>query len=167
MLKTTRWILRGLNWANWIIGVLIVVAGVALGYFLSDQFLATAARSGAISPQALLDFVRVVFPMTAVVVVLAHIIFTRLIAVIDSASTGGAFTHVNAAHLRTVAWALLGTQIVDLGIGIYSQSLSVASGEYLGWSFGITGWLAVLLLFVLARIFETGAAMQADLSGTV
>jgi hypothetical protein len=36
-----------------------------------------------------------------------------------------------------------------------------------GWSFNITGWIAVLLLFVLARVFEQGAAMREDIEGTV
>jgi hypothetical protein len=37
----------------------------------------------------------------------------------------------------------------------------------LGWSFSVTRWLAVLLLFVLARVFEQGSRMREDLAGTV
>jgi hypothetical protein len=31
----------------------------------------------------------------------------------------------------------------------------------------VTGWLAVLLLFVLARVFDYGTRMRDDLEGTV
>ena len=34
-------------------------------------------------------------------------------------------------------------------------------------SFSVTPWIAVLLLFVLARVFDHGARMRADLEGTV
>ena len=37
----------------------------------------------------------------------------------------------------------------------------------LDWSFSVTGWLAVLLLFVLARVFDHGTRMRDDLEGTV
>jgi hypothetical protein len=35
------------------------------------------------------------------------------------------------------------------------------------YDFSLTPWLAVLLLFVLARVFEQGAHMREDLEGTV
>jgi hypothetical protein len=35
------------------------------------------------------------------------------------------------------------------------------------WSFGLTGWIAVLMLFVLARVFHQGARMREELEGTV
>ena len=35
------------------------------------------------------------------------------------------------------------------------------------WSFSLTPWLAVVLLFVLARVFDEGTRMRDDLEGTV
>jgi hypothetical protein len=37
----------------------------------------------------------------------------------------------------------------------------------LDWNFSLTPWLAVLLLFVLARVFDHGTRMRAELEGTV
>jgi hypothetical protein len=37
----------------------------------------------------------------------------------------------------------------------------------ISWGFSLTRWLAVLLLFVLARVFEQGARMREELEGTV
>jgi hypothetical protein len=37
----------------------------------------------------------------------------------------------------------------------------------INWSFSLTRWIAVLLLFVLARVFEQGARMREELAGTI
>jgi len=44
---------------------------------------------------------------------------------------------------------------------------SVAVPLHFKYDFSLTPWLAVLLLFVLARVFEQGAHMREDLEGTV
>lgn len=167
MIKTARWILRGLNWLNWGLGVPIVLAGIALGWFASDQLLAALKETDVHSPELLVQYVRVAFLLTAPVIGLAHIIFTRLIAIIDSVASQTVFSTINADRLRHIAWALLGTQLIDVVFGAYSQVLSERTGEYFGWSFGLTGWLAALMLFLLARIFRDGAVMREELEGTV
>jgi hypothetical protein len=167
MINTARWTLRILNWLNWGLGIPIVLLGVFAGYAMPDQFLAAMRANGSATPEAVLAYIRVGFLLTAPVIVLAHLIFTRLIAMIDTIPHGQVFSTANADRLRTVAWALLGTQVIDLIAGIYMQYLSELSGEYLGWSFGMTGWIAVLLLFVLSGIFREGAAMREELEGTV
>jgi len=35
------------------------------------------------------------------------------------------------------------------------------------WSFSLTRWLVVLLLFVLARVFDQGTRMREELEATV
>ena len=57
----------------------------------------------------------------------------------------------NAARLQTTAWALLGLELLHLAVGAVAAA----------------GWLAVLLLFVLARVFDHGTRMRDDLEGTV
>lgn len=37
----------------------------------------------------------------------------------------------------------------------------------IGWSPSVDGWLSVLLLFILARVFDAGTKMRIDLEGTV
>ncbi|MFN4186213.1 MAG: DUF2975 domain-containing protein, partial [Hyphomonas sp.] len=89
------------------------------------------------------------------------------IAMIDTVRSGTPFAPANAERLRQVAWAMLALQIVDLGYGWFATQLSEATGEFMAWQFSVTGWLAVLLLFVLARVFQQGAAMQDEIEGTV
>jgi hypothetical protein len=167
MINAARWTLRVLNWLNWGFGIPIVLLGIFAGFIMPDQFLAALQANGSPSPEAVLAYVRLAFPLTAPIIWLAHSIFTRLIAMIDTIPAGEVFSVVNADRLRTVSWALLGTQVIDLIVGIYMTYLSELSGEYLGWSFGLTGWLAALMLFILARIFREGAVMREELEGTV
>jgi hypothetical protein len=167
MIGIARWTLRILNWLNWGFGIPIVLLGLIGGYVLPEQLVAAMRANETPSPEAMLAYVRLAFLMTAPVMLLAHIIFTRLIAMIDSIPLGHVFSTNNAGRLRTVAWALLGTQVIDLIVGVYMQYLSELNDVYLGWSFGMTGWIAVLLLFVLAGIFREGATMRDELEGTV
>jgi hypothetical protein len=167
MIGIARWTLRILNWLNWGFGIPIVLLGLIGGYALPEQLVAAMRANQTPSPEAMLAYVRLAFLMTAPVILLAHIIFTRLIAMIDSISLGHVFSTNNADRLRTVAWALLGTQVIDLVVGVYMQYLSERNDVYLGWSFGMTGWIAVLLLFVLAGIVREGATMREELEGTV
>ena len=165
MLASTRWVLRILNWLNWGAGVPIVLIGLIVGYGYPDAFIHAARHTAA--PEVLLGWLRIALPATAPMVVLVHIVFTRLIAIIDSIAVGAAFSLTNAARLHAIAWALLGTQLIDLVIGLWSVRISALTGEYMGWGFGFSGWLAVLLLFVLARMFRDGAALQAELADVI
>ena len=93
----------------------------------------------------------------------AHLVLTRLRELVDSAGAGAAFSLANAARLKMIAWAVLALQLLDLAFGW----LSFRFEDVPGWSPGVTGWIAVLLLFVLAQVFEQGAAMRDELEATV
>lgn len=99
---------------------------------------------------------------------LTHILLTRLLAIVETVRHGDPFVAGNAERLQTTAWALLGLELLHLAVGAIAAAVSSASQPLdLDWSFSVTGWLAVLLLFVLARVFDHGARMRDDLEGTV
>ncbi|HEX8644490.1 MAG TPA: DUF2975 domain-containing protein [Allosphingosinicella sp.] len=97
---------------------------------------------------------------------LVHVIATRLLAIVETVRGGDPFVAANAERMKLIAWALLGTQVLHLVFGLFAAQLSRPNAE-IDWAFSSSGWIAVLLLFVLARVFEHGAAMRADLEGTV
>lgn len=167
MLITTRWILRGLNWLNWIVGVLFVVGAAFVTFVYPQAFRDAATASSIEAPDAILLWLRVSVVLMVPMIGAVHIICTRLRAIVDSVAAGAAFSSTNANRLHTIAWAVLATQVIDLAWGLVAMQASKASGEYLGWSFGLTGWLAALMLFVLARVFRDGAAMREEMEGTV
>jgi hypothetical protein len=81
---------------------------------------------------------------------------------------GDPFIALNAGRLQAIAWTLLALQVLSLVVGAIAKSVSTRAHPldiHAGFSTG--GWLAVLLTFVLARVFAEGARMRDDLEGTV
>ena len=63
---------------------------------------------------------------------------------------------------------LLGLQLLSIVIGLIGKAISTpAHPLHLDAGFSPSGWLAVLLTFVLARVFAEGTLMREDLEGTV
>jgi hypothetical protein len=99
---------------------------------------------------------------------LAYVILSRLRAIVDTVRDGDPFVATNAARLQTIAWAYLGLELLHLAVGVVAVGAgSPAQPLDVNWHFSLTPWVAVLLLFVLARVFDRGARMRADLEGTV
>lgn len=100
--------------------------------------------------------------------VLVQIALTRLLAIVDTVSAGDPFVLLNAERLKTIAWAMLGGEILHFVIGIIARSVSTETHPLdIDWKFNFTRWIFVLFLFVLSRVFEQGARMREDLEGTV
>lgn len=95
----------------------------------------------------------------------AHFLLKRLAAIVATVREGTPFLAENADRLRAIAWLLLGIQMLDLCFAWVDYAM--VSDEAFRWSFTITPWLAILLLFVLARVFREGTRMSEDLEGTV
>ena len=168
MLRTAIWMLRAANWLNWIMGALFALL-LVLMMIGPDQFRTTfeQAFEGQRSAEAVFLWLKIACFCVFAVVVAAHLIFSRLIAMLRDTRAGAAFTETNAKRLAAIAWALLAINLVDLAFGQASVWASETSGEYFGWSLSLTGWFAVPLLLILARIFKEGATMRDDLEGTV
>ena len=99
---------------------------------------------------------------------LNHLILTRLLRMVETVGRGDPFVAANAYRLQAIAWALLGLQLLSMVIGGIGKAIS--SREFplhLDAGFSVSGWLAVLLTFVLARVFAEGTLMREDLEGTV
>jgi hypothetical protein len=91
-----------------------------------------------------------------------------LVAIVETVRAGDPFVAANADRLRAIAWVLLGLQFVSGVIGAIGTFVSNPSQPlHLDAGFSISGWLAVLLTFVLARVFAEGTRIRADLEGTV
>ena len=167
MLQWSRRLLVGLNILNWAFLVLFMIALVAISLRPDMVLDAISGAKPAIDGGYMLDLFRITLLLCIPIAIAAHAIFTRLIAMNDATRAGAAFTSDNARRLRTIGWWLLATQVIDAGYGWLSFEMSRISGEVFGWQPSLTAWLAVLLLFVLARIFEQGAAMREELEQTI
>jgi hypothetical protein len=154
--------------------VVNVVYGLAILALLVGSFVAEDAVMGAlgvkpaVDREAMVRGMRLVAFVGILAVPLAQVILNRLLSIVETVRTGDPFIIENARRLQAIATTLLGIQLLHLVIGVIAARTRSAVQELdINWSFSITPWLAVLLLFVLARVFEHGARMRADLEGTV
>jgi hypothetical protein len=99
---------------------------------------------------------------------IAHRILTGLLQIVESVRAADPFVTANAERLQAIAWWLLGAELLHLLVGALARLASTPAQPLdIDWTFSFTPWIAVLLLFVLARVFEHGARMREDIEGTV
>ena len=159
-------VLRILIVLNWLMGAAILALLVAMP---NEQWIMSAFK---LSPSP--DAHRLVMGLRAVAVLglaaipLNYAVLKRLLAIVETVRAGDPFVAANAYRLQTIAWALLALQLLSVVIGAIAKSVSTpAHPIHLDAGFSINGWLAVLLTFLLARVFAEGALMREDLEGTV
>jgi hypothetical protein len=162
--------------ASLVLKVLIVLNGVLGAAFLvlllvlpHEQWIMTSFKLSP-SPEAerMVMGLRLVLVLGIVAVPLNHVIFARLLAMVETVRARDPFVAANASRLQTIAWTLLALQILSIVIGLIGETLSTPQRPVdLDAGFSISGWLAVLLTFVLARVFAEGARMRDDVEGMV
>ena len=159
-------VLRILIVVNWLGGAAILALLVATP---NEQWIMTAFK---LSPSP--DAERLVMGLRAIAVLglvsipINYIGLKRLLAMVETVRAGDPFVAANAARLQAIAWALVALQVLSLVIGAIAKSVSTPAHPLdIDAGFSINGWLAVLLTFLLARVFAEGTLMRDDLEGTV
>ena len=159
-------LLRILVVLNWLGGAAILALLVVLPH---EQWIMTALKLSP-SPEAerLVMGMRAIAVLGLVAIPLNHAVLKRLLAIVETVRGGDPFVTANASRLQAIAWVLLALQILSLVIGAIAKAISTPARPLnLDAGFSINGWLAVLLTFLLARVFSEGALMREDLEGTV
>jgi hypothetical protein len=158
--------LRILIVVNWLMGAAILALLVVMP---NEQWIMAAFK---ISPSP--DAERLIMGLRAVAVLglvgvpLHYAVLKRLIEMVLTVRAGDPFVAANAHRLQAIAWALLALQLLSLVIGAIGKAVSSpAHPVHLDAGFSISGWLAVILTFLLARVFAEGTVMREDLEGTV
>lgn len=166
-LPLARVTLRVLTVLNWLFGGFIVA-------LLTISFVAESWTWQALGVGSVAGHESIVAGMRAIMVIgiagvpLANIVLRRLLTIVQSVDAGEPFAAENARRLKTIAWALLALQglhvlVVAIGSAIATKDVQLSFGD----DFDLTGWLAILLLFVLAQVFLEGTRLRDDLEGTV
>ena len=159
-------VLRILIVLNWLMAAVILVLLFALP---NEQWIMSAFDLSP-SPEAerLVMGLRAVAALGLAAIPLNYVVLKRLLAIVETVRAGDPFVAANASRLQAIAWSLLALQLLSLVIGTIAKSVSTpAHPVNLDAGFSINGWLAVLLTFLLARVFAEGALMREDLEGTV
>lgn len=159
-------LLRVLVILNWLFGAVILAL---LLLSPNEQWIMSAFK---LTPSP--DTTRLIWGLRAVAALglatipLNHMIFKRLIAMVETVRAGDPFVPANADRLQAIAWILAALQVVSLVIAGIGKAVSTpAHPLHLDAGFSVGGWLAVLFAFILARVFAEGTLMRADLDGTI
>jgi len=159
-------VLRILIVLNWLSGAAIATLLVAMP---TRQWIMIAFKLSP-SPEAdqLIMGLRAIAVIFLVAIPLHYVVLRRLLAIVETVRAGDPFVAANASRLQAIAWALLALQLLSVIIGAIAKAVSTpAQPLHLQAGFSISGWLAVLLTFLLARVFAEGTLMREDLEGTV
>jgi hypothetical protein len=159
-------VLRILIVVNWLGGAAILAL---LLVSPNERWIMSAFKLSP-SPEAtrLVMGLRAIAALGLATIPLNHGILKRLLAMVETVRTGDPFVPTNAERLRGIAWALLSLQVLSMVIAGIARVVSTPAHPLrLDAGFSVNGWLAVLLTFLLARVFAEGTAMRDDLEGTV
>ena len=158
--------LRILIVVNWLGGAAILALLVATP---NEQWIMSAFKLSP-SPEAerLVMALRAIAVLGLASIPLNYAVLIRLLAIVDTVRAGAPFVAANANRLQAIGWVLLAVNLLSIVIGAIAWGVSTpAHPLHINAGFSISGWLAVLLTFVLARVFAEGALMREDLEGTV
>lgn len=166
-LSVSRRVLQALIKLNWLLGFLILVLLVAS--LVAPEFVMRALGVAPADDKGPLFLgMRLIMVIGIAAVPITHTVLTRLLGVVDTVGDGDPFIVENAVRLRKIAWAVLALEVLHLVVVLIAANVSTPTTPLdIGSNFSVTRWLAVLLLFVLARVFEHGSRMREDLEGTV
>ena len=159
-------VLRILIVVNWLGGAAILALLVVMP---NEQWIMAAFKLSP-SPEAerLVMGLRAIAVLGLVAIPLHYVVLKRLHAIVETVRAGDPFVAANASRLQAIAWVLLAVNLLSIVIGAIAKTVSTpAYPLHIDAGFSISGWLAVLLTFVLARVFAEGALMREDLEGTV
>jgi hypothetical protein len=159
-------LLRILIVLNWLLGAAIVTLLLVMP---NEQWIMSSFN---LSPSP--DADRLVMGLRAVAVIgiiatpLNYLLLRRLLSIVATVRAGDPFVVANAQRLQAIAWVLLALQCLGVAVGAINKGISTpAHPVHLNAGGSLSGWLGVLLVFVLARVFAEGARMRDDLEGTV
>ena len=159
-------VLRVLIVANWLMVPVILV----LLFIVPNEQWIMKSFDLSPSPEAtrLVMGLRSIAAIGLVAIPLHYVVLKRLLAIVVTVRAGDPFVALNASRLQALAWTLLTLQLLSLVIGAIARAVALPGRPLdIDAGFSINGWLAVLLTFLLARVFAEGTLMRDDLEGTV
>jgi hypothetical protein len=161
-----RVVLRILIVLNWLGGAAILALLVVMPN--KEWIMSAFHLSPSPDTERLVMGLRAVATLGLATIPLNYVVLKRLLAIVETVREGDPFVAANASRLQTIAWLLLALQLFSLVIGAIGKAVSTPTHPlHLNAGFSTNGWLAVLLMFVLARVFAEGTLMREDLKGTV
>ncbi len=168
LLKVTKGLIIAIMALIAFAGVMLAIGAVVVP-FKWDEIVASIAREKpGTDVSALLPFAYAILALALVAMGLAWTIMKKLLAIIATVAEGDPFVRANALRLKAIGWMMVAAQLLGVPIYLIAAQAADKLGKHdLDGDFSATGILTILLVFVLAGVFEEGAAMREDVEGTV
>jgi hypothetical protein len=151
-----------------------VVFGVLVSALLVASLIAGGPVMRALGAIPSPDSGRLIFGMRGIIVIgvlsapILHLVYSRLLAIVETVKIGDPFVIENAERLRTIAWSIVGLELMHVCVVALANGVTVGTEKVdIGGKLSVAPWLTILLLFVLVRVFDQGARMRDELEATV
>ncbi|MFL6736398.1 MAG: DUF2975 domain-containing protein [Sphingomonas sp.] len=162
------WItLRILIILNWLFGACILALLICT-FINAPWAMRALGISGYPDAEKVMNGMRAIAALGVSAVPINDGMLKRLLAMVETVRAGDPFVAANAYRLNGIAWLLLALQLISIVIAATAKAISTPEHPFhLDAGFSFAGWLAIVLTFVLARVFAEGTLMREDLEGTI
>lgn len=175
LLPITRVLLLAGEWLFMVLGFFMVSVGAAVAAAIAFGYTEAAAEVAKELPNVPAgQMAGGIFALTLIVGIMLLMLwqFIRRLRQIVETVDGDPFVRANAQRLREMGWISLLAfipMVIFVGVGNWFNTLIGDAGHQVHIDGGIDmGQIVlILLLFILARVFEHGADMREELEGTV
>ncbi len=168
VLQVTRWLIYFIMALMAFFGVALVLVAAALPFYWTQVAAEFVKQYPSLDTQRLFPIIYMVFALGIVVLALVWTILRKLLAIVNSVADGDPFIRANAVRLKAIGWLMLATQVIGILLAVAARQGADLFGEHnVDFDVSLSGILSILLVFILAGIFEYGAQMREELEGTV
>lgn len=168
ILRVTRWLVYLIMGLVAFVGVVLAGVSVILPFYWNEAVKELLTNHPGMNVTELMPLLLAVFALGIVVLGLIWTVMRKLLAIIASVEIGNPFIHANALRLKAIGWTMIAMQLIGIPMAILAEHAADMFGASdTGLDISLNGILAILLVFILAGIFERGAEMREELEGTV
>jgi hypothetical protein len=167
LIRGSRFVVRAALVVNRFLLVAFVVGLVVTWIFPAQSVALVLQPARGVDELSALTGMRLLIVIGIVMCVATDRLFVALAEVIASVSAGDPFIIANARRLQMIGWSLLVLQLLEIPGGLLGRFYPSMGAAAPSGTFDIGGWISVLMVFVLSRVFAAGSAMRDELEGTV
>lgn len=170
LLTAARWLVRIIQALMLIAAAAIVLALPLILFNQAEVQRQLAEQNATLDAAGLLIRLMPLLLAALMFVAIVYQFARRVALIIDTVAQGDPFVPVNAVRLTQMAWLAVLGQVIAWAVALLAIWVSSAFPREpvsIEAEFSLNGLILVVLLFILARVFRHGAAMRADLEGTV
>ena len=149
-------------------GTVLTIVSAILPFFWTEVVANLAKEFPSLDAAALFPKIYVIFALGIILLGLIWTIMRKLLAIVGSVEDRNPFVIANAARLKAIGWLMVTVQIIGIPLAVVAREAADLFGENnVDLDISPNSILAILLVFILAGIFERGAQMREELEGTV